>query len=288
LLSYDSRSGDNRLLESRLATQWWTEVFDEDRGGDQSTRQDVVLVTVAEDERLNVDLLDTQTMQRSRLVTDADRLLPLMASPPMTRSTFRLFLRNRDQSVVRLFHALVSEHGTLRYVWSALDGTNHHEQAFDANNVIIVSTLLLPTPTFFYHLRNGDRSTIGKIDLLTGERIELLKELTFLDTGYVFPNTRGDYVAFAVTNILTGPSDLYVSALDGSSNKFLAAQTLSSPIWSPDGSQLAYMAVKNGKFTIFIVDQDGDTVRELPTNIKLAQSYQAVYLRDWTPCPTRN
>ena len=96
----------------------------------------------------------------------------------------------------------------------------------------------------------------------------------------------GIRVAFTTTNILTGPADLYLSALDGSFTKLMDTLILPDPVWMADGDQLAYMKVDNGYLKVEIVDQDGQPVRELTTNIKLVQNFQGLSLRGWTKCPT--
>ena len=294
LVAVNSLTLTEQVVEDRLAPEWWAEVFSDSSASARgfgatppAFRQDIVLVIRNANARLDLDLLDTQTMKRSRLVADADRLTAARGTLSNGgQSAFRLPLYQPNATPSIIFDALVKKNSELRYVWSTLDGSNHYELPIEADAFEINSGWVLQQPTLIYRLKRGDQSNIGKIEVDTGVQRDLLKSLTFLaDNFNVILSSSVDRVAFTTTNILTGPADLYLSALDGSFTKLVDKLILPDPVWSPDGSQLAYMKIENGRFVAVVIDRDGNPVRTLTTNIKLTQNFQGLYLRGWTKCP---
>lgn len=294
VLSLVSVAGDSAavtLLEDQLSPAWWAEVFNdipryEEQFGSPppASRRDLILVTVADDGRFNVDLMDTETLKRTRVLTRVDRLTTPNGEIITETSGLRFAIYRSNSSPLLFFNAIVKRGSQTSYIWSAVDGSNYHELPINADLFELSSGGAFQQPTLLFRLKRDNQSSIGKIDLDSGKQIVLLKALTFADRFNTLVGEDTDRAAFAVTNVLTGPSDLYLSALDGSFSKLLATQILSDPVWSPDGSQLAYMHLDNGRFKIVIVNRDGEQVRELTTSIRLTQQFQGLYLYRWTNC----
>ena len=85
-------------------------------------------------------------------------------------------------------------------------------------------------------------------------------------------------------------SQIYVSAIDGSGIAPLTAETsatgdANTPVWSPDGSKIAYIGVVGGLEQVFVMNADGSSKTQLTTD---AVNHDQV--PDWldtsNPCPS--
>ena len=78
-------------------------------------------------------------------------------------------------------------------------------------------------------------------------------------------------------------SQIYVSAIDGSGIVPLTAETSATgdanyPVWSPDGSKIAYIGVQDGLEQVFVMNADGSGKTQLTTD---AVNHDQV--PDWSP-----
>ena len=84
-------------------------------------------------------------------------------------------------------------------------------------------------------------------------------------------------------SVLTLSASIWVSAIDGSGVVQLTAETsttgdASYPVWSPDGSKIAYIGIKDGLEQVFLMDADGSNKTQLTTD---AVNHDQV--PDWSP-----
>lgn len=76
-----------------------------------------------------------------------------------------------------------------------------------------------------------------------------------------------------------GQSDLMTCAVDGSDVRAVTdtPEDELAPIWSPDGSQIAFVADYDGDFDVYVMDADGSDVR------RLTESATDDWAPDWSP-----
>jgi Tol biopolymer transport system component len=62
----------------------------------------------------------------------------------------------------------------------------------------------------------------------------------------------------------SGQEDIYMVRVDGSGLRKLTDDVAKDrfPIWSPDGSQVAFYSNRSGRYEIWTVDRDGSNLRQ--------------------------
>ena len=87
----------------------------------------------------------------------------------------------------------------------------------------------------------------------------------------ISPN--GNYFIFTISNPSLeenkSKTDIYIMAINGIDRRQLTFDNASSydPVWSPDGSRIAYLSSKTGSPQIFTMDMTGDNVKQI-TNVE--------------------
>jgi Tol biopolymer transport system component len=92
----------------------------------------------------------------------------------------------------------------------------------------------------------------------------------------------GDLVAFAWSGVDSGPTDIYVKAVDSEALRRLTetADAESSPAWSPDGQTIAFVRNAQGVFTISQLGGVERQVSAAGTHVAWAGDSKSVLIRD--------
>jgi Tol biopolymer transport system component len=104
-------------------------------------------------------------------------------------------------------------------------------------------------------------------------------------TSIVYASYRGEDYGSGCLGFSICPTDLYVIAVDGGAPSRLTADALSetTPTWSPDSSQLAFVAVDaEGNGTLQMIDVDGGARHDVPT-----EGSGSISFPSWSPDGTR-
>ena len=64
-------------------------------------------------------------------------------------------------------------------------------------------------------------------------------------------------------------------AADGSSLERITHAGARNPVWSPDGTRIAFDSTRDGDYEIYVIGADGTDLRQLTNNT------HADYLPDW-------
>jgi hypothetical protein len=54
-----------------------------------------------------------------------------------------------------------------------------------------------------------------------------------------------------------------------------------SPVWSPDGDQIAFVTDRDGVWAIYVMNADGSNQRPLPISLEIDYRFQAERLLSW-------
>ncbi len=117
------------------------------------------------------------------------------------------------------------------------------------------------TQLVFYSDVTGGRE-LFIVDLESGE-FERLTNNTYYD-GQPDWSMNGTQIAFASTRADSRP-DIFIMQRDDLSVTRLTrdAATDEDPAWSPDGRQIAFESTRSGNYDIWIMDSDGENLRQL-------------------------
>ena len=159
-----------------------------------------------------------------------------------------------------------STHDHTQNIWARREGTSFFRKAGEPTQ-LTVGPLLFSNPT--PSLDGKKLFVIGqqrRFDLigLDSKSQQFSVHLPGVSAGEVDIQRNGDWITYVVHPELT----LWRSKMDGSSKTQLTYAPMQAhmPRWSPDGSQIAFMASRPGRpWKIFVTPAEGGTPKELTT-----------------------
>lgn len=236
-----------------------------------------LIVPTWEGGKLNVDLIDLNGETKIRLVQGATSIL----RPYESYTSTSMFWR-RDLLIVLSTNGYGSRQ-TVNLTWANSDGTNLHTFSGTMRNIRLSrwysdSTVL----TFLAEYENSNQ--LEMLNLNTGEYRVLLKNLPDVSSWVTLRAANPDIMALQLNGYYGSGAlarGLYLVKPD--SIEKLNDNAYSWPIWSSDGSRLAYLrsdAIDPDQVYLDVVDVDGKLIQSMP----LKKNQRDIYLNGWTPC----
>ncbi|HYA47991.1 MAG TPA: protein kinase, partial [archaeon] len=128
--------------------------------------------------------------------------------------------------------------------------------------------------------QTGNSASERKLDVLdtTGKTLTHLGETVPSFAARVSPD--GKRVAFSLIDVRTGRADIWVHDIASGNRTRITTDPVRSqfPVWSRDGSRIAYQSTRTGKMVIYAKPSNGMGVEE-----KLWEPAVAGFPQDWTP-----
>lgn len=284
LRAYEAATGKMDSIATRIPLEWAPEVFNEAmqiddlrrRGTTPSTpaeqrpnaRRDLILTTRQQDASLNVDILDTQTGQQTRLITGADALSQRGGFVP-----FRL----RDSYTDEAWIVIDWLKGDVQHLaWLAANSDQPH----DVTDVPTFLSMTRNRNYLFYRRYEGDQLwSVMLLDLRTGQQRALLTNLPPFATIQASVAQTGDRVGIVVD------SELYLAALDGSWSRYLGKSSQQMASWLPVAqNKLAYLKLDGTRLRLVVSDAAGNPIFEhgLPLDANTSPLDTGLY--GWARC----
>jgi Tol biopolymer transport system component len=244
---------------------------------------DRLLLPTWHNNKIRIELANLDGSGRIPVVDGADEIVDPRGVNSFTNSQF--WSGDGQQVIIawttgkgdarRLHLTIVSTDGKLRFQDDDLIDVSYPQVAYLGKNNL---------PWYGYLAARADGVSLNIADMQHNQRYTLVNGLKLTDQWSIAMNPDNQRAAVVVRPVLATsfPGALYLASLNQPASTPVRQDVTAPPAWSPDGSQLAALVSKSGKYSVQLMTAEGTPTTRwaLPPGQARADSW----IYNWTTC----